>query len=367
MRSKVSISFRAFGLFVMGTATAAAAGPFAYLASNDENTVSAVDLSNTAATPATITVGGTSPQPDFWGVAVTPDGGMVYVSDQDNEKVHAISTATNTVAHTYVVGSQPKGVAVNTAGTRVYVANFQSSGVSVIDTTTGNVTDIDFSNLPGSGFATPNGVALNPSGTRLYVSDSSTSHRVCRINTQSPPASVSAADCVVVGDADDDGANPQALAVNPSGTQIYVVNNSESSVSVIDTASFTVVRTFTTEHASPSGIAINAAGTRAYVGTVLGFIMVIDTAKVSNMAVDPIIATIDDLGIASVNGVAISPDGTRLCVADTGNSQLDPIDIVNDHNTLQTPVAVNSSPISIGQFTRPEVVFVGGFDAAGPK
>jgi hypothetical protein len=39
----------------------------------------------------------------------------------------------------------------------------------------------------------------------------------------------------------------------------------------------------------------------------------------------------------SALGVAISPDGTRLCVADTGNNRLDLVDIVADHNTLLTP------------------------------
>jgi YVTN family beta-propeller protein len=51
-----------------------------------------------------------------------------------------ISTATNTVTATVVVGSRPYGVAVTPDGSRVYVANGFSDTVSVISTATNTVT-----------------------------------------------------------------------------------------------------------------------------------------------------------------------------------------------------------------------------------
>ncbi len=72
---------------------------------------------------------GTSPG----GVAVTPDGKYVYVTNSINS-VAVINTANNTVVKTVLVGTSPGGVAVTPDGKHVYVANQGSNGVSVIDT-----------------------------------------------------------------------------------------------------------------------------------------------------------------------------------------------------------------------------------------
>ena len=84
---------------------------------------------------ATVTVGSYP-----WGVAVSPDGTKVYVTNHGNNNVSVIDTATNTVTATVNVGSYPNGVAVNPDGTKVYVANPGSNTVSVIDTATNTVT-----------------------------------------------------------------------------------------------------------------------------------------------------------------------------------------------------------------------------------
>ena len=57
------------------------------------------------------------------GIAVSPDGTKVYVTNFHSVTVSVIDTATNTVTSTVDVGSAPRGVAVNPDGTKVYVAN----------------------------------------------------------------------------------------------------------------------------------------------------------------------------------------------------------------------------------------------------
>ncbi len=89
---------------------------------NGSGTVSVIDTT-TNTVIATITIGaGTGPQ----GVAITPDGTRVYVSDFGSNHVSVISTATNTVTATVTVGSNPRGVAITPNGTRAYVTNWGS-------------------------------------------------------------------------------------------------------------------------------------------------------------------------------------------------------------------------------------------------
>ena len=76
-----------------------------------------------------------------YGIAVSPDGSKVYVTNEYSNTVSVIDTATNTVTATVPVESYPSGVAVSPDGTRVYVVN-EGGTVSVIDTVTNTVTAI---------------------------------------------------------------------------------------------------------------------------------------------------------------------------------------------------------------------------------
>ena len=126
----------AAGVFGIDFTAAIAAGPYAYLPSNDHATVSVVDLSNTGATPATIAVDGAEDTTGFYGAALAAKGDMLYIADQVNETVFQINAATGATVHGYFVGSNPRGIAVDPAGKHVYVADFASAGVSIINTTT---------------------------------------------------------------------------------------------------------------------------------------------------------------------------------------------------------------------------------------
>ncbi len=106
------------------------------------------------------------------GIAVTPDGKKLYVSDRDINGVSVIDTSTNTVTATVPAGINPLGVAITPDGRKAYVANRYSNNVSVIDTVTNN--EIAAVKV-GTG---PCGVSFNQDGTRLYVTN-------CESNTVS--------------------------------------------------------------------------------------------------------------------------------------------------------------------------------------
>lgn len=76
------------------------------------------------------------------GIAVTPNGSYVYVTNQDDDTVSVIRTSDNTVVDTISVGDGPYGIAVTPNGNYVYVTNFIDDTVSVIRAVDTPVPDI---------------------------------------------------------------------------------------------------------------------------------------------------------------------------------------------------------------------------------
>jgi YVTN family beta-propeller protein len=95
--------------------------------------VAVIDTDTNTVT-ATIPVGD---NPD--GVAVTPDGRKVFVTNIDSNNVSVIDAASDTVTATIPVGINPLGVAVNPDDSKVYVACVNSNAVFVINAATNAV------------------------------------------------------------------------------------------------------------------------------------------------------------------------------------------------------------------------------------
>jgi YVTN family beta-propeller protein len=99
--------------------------------------VSVIDAATNTVLIPTISVGSFPA-----GVAVTPNGGQVYVANTGSDTVSVIDTTTNTVVTTIPVGPGPVGVAVDPGGKHVFVTNNAeiaqgapgANTVSVIDT-----------------------------------------------------------------------------------------------------------------------------------------------------------------------------------------------------------------------------------------
>jgi YVTN family beta-propeller protein len=134
---------------------------------------------------ATIPVGTTSR-----GIAITPNGAQVWVSNSGSNNVSVIDTTTNTVVATVAAGTTPWGVAGNAAGTRMYVVNNGSNTVSVFDTASNTlVATVPTGTAPLTigQFLQPAAVAANPlvilsAATRTFGSQT--------INTTSPASTV---------------------------------------------------------------------------------------------------------------------------------------------------------------------------------
>ena len=105
-----------------------------------------------------------------YGLAVSPDGTKVYVTNfgppaVSTGTVSVIKTANRGVVATIPVGNYPTGVAFTPDGTHAYVANVNSSIVSVIATATNTV-------VATVTVDSPVAVAITPDGTKVYVAKS---------------------------------------------------------------------------------------------------------------------------------------------------------------------------------------------------
>ena len=103
---------------------------YLYVANEDAGTAVALDLS-TGKTLATFVVG-TEPE----GVAINPNGQWAYVTAETSNSVSVIDTKKDSVVSSFLVDVRPRAVAWAPDGARVYVANGRSGHVSILDART---------------------------------------------------------------------------------------------------------------------------------------------------------------------------------------------------------------------------------------
>jgi YVTN family beta-propeller protein len=269
------------------------------------------------------------------GVAVNPAGTLAYVADQGDGTVKVIRTSDNSTVAAIPVGVQPWGVAVSGDGATVYVGLGDGS-VAMINASDFKVTPI----LNVGGLL--NGIVA--AGSRVYVSDA-TAGQVVVIDANNPGLPFVRID---VGSSFN--ALPMGIVANAAGTRVYVVDHFQNPVSLnmtlevstIDTTSNPprVIGTVTIDPntmATPGGIALSPDESRLYVAND-------DRDRVT-------IVTLSDGTLADVTvgkgpmGVATDPAG-RVYVANTIDGSV----TVLDPNAPTKTVPVGSTPFVFGAF-----------------
>jgi len=96
------------------------------------------------------------------GIALSPDGRRLYVTNAWVDTVSVIDTASHDVVQTLATGFEPTGVVVDKSGATLYVANRLSNDVSVIDLSSGQEIK---RLLAGRGASY---LALSPDGKWIY-------------------------------------------------------------------------------------------------------------------------------------------------------------------------------------------------------
>ncbi|MHB2019980.1 MAG: YncE family protein, partial [Candidatus Xenobia bacterium] len=165
--------------------------------------------------PRLSTGGGGGP----YDLAVSPNGRTVYVTigDAQHGEVAALDAVSKTVIGRTRVGRQPNGIAISPDGKLLYVCNQGNATVSVVDTSSMN--EIDHVAV---GVA-PTRIAIRPDGTKVYVTCKG-SNAVYVISNASGYSSAS----IPVGNA------PVGIAVSSDGSKVFVSNSSSANVSIID-------------------------------------------------------------------------------------------------------------------------------------
>lgn len=261
------------------------------------------------------------------GVAVSPDGSTVYVTE--NTSVRVIDSG--------VVDPSPIGLGapleqlvVTPDGNKLYVTDPLVARVHVIDLAGGNaVSSINF-NFGDSPWDVD--VATTAGGVFAYVSLGGTS---------------ATADVVKVIDTSTDavvatipvGTRPQGVAASPSGDLVYVANAGDNSISVIETTSNAVLATIAVG-SSPQELAVSPDGGLVYVTLPgVGSVAVIDAATL--MLEDPIPLGDDSEGL---HGISFSTDGSRVVVAHSIGDQISVID-PTDGNSVVTVGSSGGAPL----------------------
>src|SRR5262245_39243211 len=132
-----------------------------YVANEDVGVASVVDVAS-GQIIKTLPVG---EEPE--GVSMSPNGKEVYVTSENNGLVTVIETAGNTQVASLKVGRRPRVVRFLPDGSRAYVSLENDSGIAVIDTVKHVL--LRTIKLEGEGVK-PMGLVVSPDGKKLYVS-----------------------------------------------------------------------------------------------------------------------------------------------------------------------------------------------------
>ena len=249
-------------------------GTEVWVTESGTNTVSVVTTSSNKIT-GTVVVG-IYPH----GIAITPDGKTAYVANTGpntgkggSQTVSVVNVSTQALSGTLDVGEAPQIVTVSPDGSLVFVTC--ADGVYVIKTAGGSVNKVP------ERVHQPHGVAVTPDGKHAYVTDSERDQVVV----------LRTSDLRTVGRIGV-GRTPWNTAFSSDGSSAYVTNSNDNTVSVIDTArqrvtgtiglgSFTytdAATTFTQPNQIPTGIALAPDNRYMWVAcNVSGSVAIIDT------------------------------------------------------------------------------------------
>jgi YVTN family beta-propeller protein len=274
-----------------------------YVANEFSADISVID-STTDQLIGTIAISGRPGEVRPRGMAVSPDGTIVYVSVSDfnpvletpEDKIIAIDVRTNEIVGEFRAGGNPERLAINPEGTQVWAALEATAQGAGYDIASGERLGIFRVGVEAEG------VAVSPDGRWVYISAEAT-HTVTVIDA----VELRVVKHFLVGN------RPREVDFGRDGRYAYVSAEIGGTISVVDVeANHTVVATINLGlDARPVEMTVDPIRPRLYVAAGgISAVIVIDTDS------NEVIATVKERMGRRPWGVAITPDGKKIYTAD---------------------------------------------------
>jgi len=250
----------------------------------------------------------------------------IYISSFNSDAVYKVDATTGVLQQTISAPGllvSPSGLALSPDGSKLYVSGTNSSNadVYVFDAGSGSLINQFSSSLTGG-----RGLALSADGSTLYQSGLG-SDTIEVYNTTTGAGSLGTSGLN----------NPQGLALTADGNSLFVANSGANNVREFAIHAGGTNRTLNAPASfySPSDVVLSPGGSTLYVST-FG-----DSSTTNNQILRYDVATGNFLGSWTISGpagdlygLAITPDGSKLYVADTFNDLI---------YTVNTATGVSSS------------------------
>jgi YVTN family beta-propeller protein len=312
-------------------------------------------LSLAAPTPATATpqfqvVATINVGVNPFGDAMTPDGSSLWVANSGTSStpgntVTLVNPTTYAIQGTITVGRFPEDIAFARAGSQAFVTNDDDNTVSVINTATRTVTQtVDLTSIP---MAFPSGIVATPDSSKVFVTSVAgqrdTSADNIAVLNSSNPANVTVGGTIhLVG-------SIGRPAITPDGSLLVTGHDNgleaPPGVTLIDPATNRIVNELAlNEVGVVPGATITPNGRFAYVtkfsidgGT--GQVWVINLATQSTAAIIP-------MPDRSVYGITASPDGRFVFATDFSLGEVTVISTATNQIIANIPVGPNPNDVA---------------------
>ncbi len=317
-------------------------GTWAYAISSDPPVVIPIDIVAKASYPG-IPVGANP-----MAIAVHPNGKYAYVANFGSNSVTVVNIDPtdpqhfNTPDTTVIVGANPIDLVASPLGDRVYVANLRSSDISVLDVEEGSST-FNFVIDSGPVSKGARAVAMNPSGTRLYV------------GTDDGYVVLDPLQHLMVVSGTDSKQTTKQVVMSPAGTRLFVLTT-EGDVVMYDIEPGSPTENQVTDSVTGKGaktVSMSPAGGLLYVTLETDQVLVFLVEEASNLAV------IEDSGTDGISkltlinefylgndlsGIVFDPSGSGLALASSTGDEIVLILNVSDISVGTLEATIDVSP-----------------------
>jgi YVTN family beta-propeller protein len=243
-----------------------------------------------------------------FGIAVSR-AGVVYVTQQDSNRVTRLDLPSATPGVAISVGLDPGDVLFNAAGTAAYVSDFKSGGLHAINVASN--TQRAAATIAANAYR----LALSRDEQRLFVSSTDGNVYVVNLEALSVTTTIHLSGSV------------QGLTLNATGQTLYA-SSTDGTVFKIN-AGTGVIQATASPGGKPQDIALSRDGGRLYVANQAGWVDVLDASSLGRLQRFPLVGAF---------GLGVTPDDAQLFVTSPDAGALSILDALTGSVVASLPV-----------------------------